>query len=299
MLSYFLKKRLKKHDNLNNVAIKSLIQAALLQQSALSSNEPGIGNNKPHNIVVSLTSFGLRIEDVYLCIESLFSQSLKADHIVLWLSRENFPDERLPELLHKQQQRGLTINFVDEDFGPYKKYVYSFKQFPDSLIITVDDDILYPVEMIDMLYRGYLKAPQHIYCHRGHRIVTNGKGGVKPYHAWEFGHVDSNPSLLTFPTGMGGVLYPPGSLHDDAFNAERFLALSPRADDIWLKAMSLKQGTKCVKIADPRPWKERFLIIPGPKQAALSRENRRSKGGNDDKIKATFSAYNLYERLQD
>lgn len=43
--------------------------------------------------------------------------------------------------------------------------------------------------------------------------------------------------------GVGGVLYPPNSVHHDIFNIENIKNLSLTADDIWLTAMLLKKGT--------------------------------------------------------
>ncbi|SEA44854.1 glycosyltransferase family 2 protein [Microbulbifer marinus] len=297
MFHYFLKKRLKKHDAYNNLKLESMIRRQGLMQQALSSREAGVGNDKEHNIVVSLTSFDKRINDLYLCIESLFQQSVKADAIVLWLSTKNFPDKCLPETLLKQRERGLQIFFVEEDLGPYKKYVYAFDKFPDSLIITVDDDVLYPPDTIDMLYRAYRRDPAHIYCLRGHKMLLDKNGELLPYDEWQSGVIDAEPSSLVFPTGMGGVLYFPGSLHEDAFDRDKFMALCPNADDVWLKAMSLKQGTLSARVADPRHWKKRFLTIEGSQSQSLKKENWGKHGGNDCKIREVFAEYGLLESL--
>lgn len=298
MLHYFLKRRLQKHDANNNLKLESMVRCQLLMQQALGAKEPGVGNDKDHKIVVSLTSFDKRINDVYLCIESLFQQSVKPDVVALWLSLQDFPDRVLPETLVKQQRRGLQVFFMDEDLGPYMKYVYAFEQFPDSLIITVDDDILYPPDMIDILYRAYLRDPSHIYCHRGHKMVLNKNGELLPYDQWQSGVFDSEPSRMVFPTGTSGVLYFPGSLDKDAFNKEKFMSLCPKADDVWLKAMSLKQGTLCARVNDCRHWKNRFLTIEGSQLHALKKENWSKRTGNDQKIRAVFSEYGLFDLLR-
>jgi len=301
MFQYFLKKRLQKHDARNNLALESMVRAQLLMQQALDSNESGVGNDKEHDIVVSLTSFDKRIDDVYLAIESLFQQWVKADAIVLWVSAEHFPDKVLPESLVRQQQRGLQVRFV-EDLGPYTKYFYAFDQFPGSLVITVDDDTLYPPDMIDQLYRAYLREPTHIHCLRAHKMVLDGRGGLLPYRDWQldwrWGADEPAPWQLVFPTGVGGVLYFPGSLHEDAFNKDKFTALCPGADDVWLKAMSLLKGTPCSRVVDPRDWSRRFLTVGGSQLVALQDENWGRQGGNDGKIRAVFDEYGLYELLK-
>lgn len=300
MFHYFLKKRLRKHDAINNRKLESILRVQLLLQQSLNSRTPGIGNDKAHNIVVSLTSFGQRIDNVSATIESLFQQWVKADAVVLWLSAEEFAEHTLPESLVCMQQRGLQVRFV-EDLGPYTKYFYAFSEFPDSLIITVDDDTLYPADMIDQLYRAYLGNPEYIHCHRAHLMALDKRGKLLPYDNWasDRGWKDASgtPSPRVFPTGVGGVLYFPGSLHPDAFDKEKFLELCPRADDVWLKAMSLLQGTPCARLPDVRDWSERFFTVGGTQTVALKRENWRKHGGNDSKLREVFTHYGLYELL--
>ncbi|WP_444928488.1 glycosyltransferase family 2 protein [Microbulbifer sp. SSSA002] len=303
MFKGFAPKRSKKNTINNNLKLDALYWRRLLEQSALGSHTSGVGNTAKHNIIVSLTSYGKRIHDIHLCIESLFQQSLKADLIVLWLSVKEFPGHSLPSLLTKQLQRGLRVEFVDEDLGPYTKYFYALQQFPDSLIITVDDDILYPVDTIDMLYQSYIKSPEYIFCHRAHRIAVDKQGNILPYRQWrttrESWRCDMNvkPSYRVFPTGVGGVLYYPGALHPDALNKDKFLALCPNADDIWLKAMSMRQGVRCARVADVRFWRDRFLTIPGCQASGLKKQNLKGKSGNDRKIRSVFSEYQLARLL--
>ncbi|WOX04477.1 glycosyltransferase family A protein [Microbulbifer pacificus] len=301
MFSYFMKKRLRKHDAVNNRKLESILRVQLLQQQALNSTTPGVGNDKEHHIVVSLTSFDKRIDNLFYTVESLFQQWVKADAVVLWLSTKNFPDRVLPASLESQKKRGLQVHFVEEDFGPYKKYCYAFEHFPDSLIITVDDDTLYPPDMIDQLYRAWLRNPNWIHCHRAHFMRKDRRGKLLSYDDWDsdwrWSGNDGEPSLLVFPTGVGGVLYFPGALHPDAFDHEKFMRLCPNADDVWLKAMSLKQGTLCARVPDSRNWSQRFLSLVGSQDSALKKENWRKRGGNDCKIRTVFEYYDLYKML--
>jgi len=301
MFSYFMKKRLRKHDVVNNRKLESILRVQLLQQQSLTSTEMGVGNDKEHNIVVSLTSFDRRIHNVVYAVESVFQQWVKPDAVVLWLSKEQFPDGQLPEALVRQQQRGLQVFYI-EDLGPYTKYFYAFDKFPDSLIITIDDDTLYPPDMIDQLYRAWLRNPDWIHCHRAHLMRLDKQGKLKSYDDWgsdwRWKDFDGEPSPLVFPTGVGGVLYFPGSLHPDAFDKEKFLKLCPNADDVWLKAMSLKQGTPCARLPDPRDWSSRFFTVGGTQEVALRKENWRSSGGNDCKIRDVFEYYDLYKLLK-
>ncbi len=264
---------------------------------SLNRSDSGIGNQKKDQLVVSLTSHSHRVNDVSLTIESLFQQSLKADKIILCLAKDEFSSCNLPELLKLQQQRGLEIDFCDEDLGPYTKFYYTLKKYPDSLIVTVDDDLLYPHDMLDLLYRAYLENPSCVHCHRAHRMILDGRSQLLPYKQWERPTQESSPSRLIFPTGVGGVLYFPGCFADDILDKKTFMQLAPNSDDVWLKAMSLKKGVLCRRLQDPRPWDMRFQVIEGSQKSALKRQNKSKRSGNDSKIRAVFDRYGLWSSL--
>lgn len=288
-------KRLKSKQESLELTKKTVISAQLLQ-SALESRETGVGNSKPHEITVSLTSFRKRIDNVHLTIESIFQQALKPDRIILWLARD-MDENSLPEVLKRQTSRGLEIRFMERDLGPYGKFFHTLKQHPDSLIITVDDDILYPHDMVDMLYRSWLKEPTVIPCHRAHTISFDRNGNILPYKQWKKGSASTTPSLLTLPTGVGGVLYFPGCFDDQILNEELFMSLCPKADDIWLKAMSLKKGILCKRVEDYRNYSTRFLVVEDSQVTALKRANKSGPNSNDVKFKAVWDYFNLWEKM--
>ncbi|MFV8819560.1 glycosyltransferase family A protein [Haliea sp. E17] len=298
MISYFAKRRLKQHDRNNNRKLKSMVHSALLQQQALSSTRVGVGNDARHEIVVSLTSYAPRMRDLYLVIESLLQQSLPPDRIVLWLSPGDIPAGGIPALLQRQQARGLEIEIRDENIGAYQKIIHALESCPRSLIVTVDDDMLYPPDMVEELYQAWLARPDCIHAHRAHTMALDRQGRPTPYQSWQTNPAGGAPSALVFPTGVCGVLYFPGALAAEVLNRDQFMRLSPGADDIWLKAMSLKNGVLCARLDDPRDWKERFLTIEGSQAGSLKHGNWQRDSGNDSKLQAVFTEYDLYGKLK-
>ena len=119
-----------------------------------------------------------------------------------------------------------------------------------------------------------------------------------PYKRWQKTTLDGTPSPLVFPTGVGGVLYAPGHLDDQVLDRDRFMALCPGADDIWLKAMSLKAGRRCRRVPDPRDFRGRFLTVEESQVHSLKRANK-AADGNDRKLRAVFDHYHLWGRLQE
>lgn len=257
-----------------------------------SWNQGGYGLNtekRDEEYIVSVTSFPARINDVWLTIETLFLQSFKADKIILWLSEDQFAGLELPEELLQQQKRGLTITFVSGDIRSHKKYFYAFKEFPEAVVITVDDDVYYPKHTLKYLYDLHRKFPTAVAANRAHKIVIK-NGQVAPYRKWAHNFKKfENPTFLLVPTGVGGVLYPPHSYHSDIFDEPAFRKLCFMADDLWLKVQTMRKGTKVIS---SKPF-TRDLITTGDTQKFKLVSGNSIEGGNDVQLKAICEYYKI------
>ena len=195
-------------------------------------------------IVVSLTSFPARIPTLYITVSSLLNQSMKPDKVVLYLAKEQFPnlENDLPENLLRLKEFGLSIRWCN-DIRSYKKLIPALKEFPDDIIITVDDDVYYDKKLVELLYKSYENAPQYIHCHRITKILLkNGKFKAKCKKCYK------QPSFANKLVGVGGVLYPPHSLYKDICDEKLFTELAPTNDDIWFWLMAVLNNTKIVQI---------------------------------------------------
>lgn len=205
-----------------------------------------LGINKSERkipIIVSMTTFPDRIENVHLVIKSLLVQSFKPDKIILWLAEEQFPNKinDLPNNLLKLQQYGLSISWCS-DIRSYKKLIPTIKNYPNSFIITADDDIYYHPKMIERLFREYKRDPQSIHCHR----VTKFYLENNEFKAISGGYdVYNHPSFLNKLTGGSGTLYPPNSLYKDICRQDLFMKLAPTNDDVWFWVMAILNNKRC------------------------------------------------------
>lgn len=199
--------------------------------------------NRSHicnDLVVSFTSFPLRISRVWMTIESLLRQTCVPSVIVLYLSKIQFPGEYddLPKSLLRLRKRGLDIRFVDGDIRSHKKYFYAFNDFPGCSIITVDDDALYPENLIETLWTLHRKYPDTVIGNRAKRIYPS----IPRYEHWPaINYQEYNPDLIFI--GCAGILYPPDSFHPDVFNVDLIKHLAFSTDDIWLSCMARLNGT--------------------------------------------------------
>lgn len=200
--------------------------------------------------IVSLTTYYPMFNYTHLAIESLLCQECPCDYEVhLYLARTDVVKNGgvIPPQIEALTKRGLKIFIKDDDLFSYNKLVYALRDNPGKTIITVDDDIVYPVDLLIKLIHRSKQFPGCIVCFRGHVLSFNSKGQMRSYNEILHRRQDDAkhlvPSLCLLPTGVSGVLYPPCSLDDIAIDSEQFMKLSPHADDIWFKMASLKKGT--------------------------------------------------------
>lgn len=198
-------------------------------------------------IIISLTTFPVRINRIWIVIECMLRQSVAPDRIILWLSKNQFNGESsLPKSLRKLQNRGLEIVFCDGDIRSHKKYYYSFKNFPKDFIITIDDDFIYSSFLIEELMTTHQNNPGLICCNRAVRIKIR-NNVIMPYNQWKFEYSNTEPSFELFFTSGGGTLFPGYCLHQEVLNAKVFLDICKYADDVWLNLMAQMNHTKIIK----------------------------------------------------
>lgn len=208
-----------------------------------------VRSNAPEvNIIVSLTTFPKRIDRIWIVIESILRQSIKPKKIILTISKLQFSSKSiLPKNLKRMiDNNDVEIIWTEDDLRSHKKYFYAMQKYPDDIIVTIDDDFIYEKEMLQYLYNYHIVYPK---C-----IVTNlalEKKGDN-YNDWINIFFEKKlPSYSIMQLGGSGVLYPPHSLHKDAFNVDLIRNNCPLADDIWLNSMAILNLTPIVKTDYP------------------------------------------------
>ena len=85
-------------------------------------------NGDASDIIVSLTSYGVRVEDTLpYTLYSLLRQTNMPNRIIVWLDNVNWSEEKLPDILKKLQSLGVEFYFV-EDLRSYKKLIPALKK---------------------------------------------------------------------------------------------------------------------------------------------------------------------------
>lgn len=242
-----------------------LLSLKLRNQNVVKIREINDSNRIP--VVVSITSIPSRLQKIQLTIRSLLVQSAPPEKIVLWLN--NDLKGFLPAALTR-----LKSPFFDIRYSPFetshRKLIHCISDFPNSTIITADDDCMYHKSWSENLFRCHCKYPKDIISNMVRKINYTGNGKVGPYQSW--GEVTL--AETTHPTyvqvGYAGVLYPPHSLDSRAINPDLFLNLAPHADDLWFKAMAHLNGTQ-IRTSNTPGLKPKTII--GSQEFALNRAN--------------------------
>ncbi len=247
--------------------------------------------NKAENarVIVSLTTYPGRIDRVHISIESLLHQTRKPDMVVLWLAEEQFPDKEqgLPEKLLSLQKHGLSIEWC-HDIKSYKKLIPSAKKWPDDIIITADDDIIYRIDMVESLLEAYENHPDCVCTTRSHLMLFDETGKPLPYNDWkpEYSGLLNCPRMALFPTTGAGTLFPPGILPEETFDEQAFMSLCPKADDVWIKCMLTLADVPVVQAVE----NTRLMYVEGTQSGDTLYAHNLT--GNDSQLAAVLERYN-------
>ncbi|MFL5306246.1 MAG: glycosyltransferase family 2 protein [Polyangia bacterium] len=240
----------------------------------------------PGELIVSLTSYPPRYPVLVNTLKSLLDQTVKPDRLILWIAAGD--EELLPAAVRRLAAYGLEI-LVCDDLRSFKKIIPVLERWPDSFVLTADDDLYYPPDWLQTIVAGFSPAQPAIVCRRAHLPARAADGRLAPYGDWQHEidmRDDPSPRQGLFPTGIGGVLYYPGSLAPEVTDREAFLRLCPRADDVWLYWMGRRAGTRYRQVGGP------FTQISWPRSQRVSLwlENV-AAGENDRQIRAVEDHY--------
>lgn len=283
---FFRKKKKKELKKIKKMIDHAVIRNQYQSDSKTLKKITQTANISNAEVIISLTSYSKRVWDLHLVLESIAQQTVLPNKVILWLAEDEFSLDDLPDALSSRISFGLDVRFC-KDIKSYKKIIPTLELFPGSTIITIDDDVIYPPDTIERLLKEHRKNPAAIIGNRAHEVYYK-NGEIMPYKQWKK-EIHGNSSH-TFLTGCGGILYPPNALHNDTKDSEKFMALCPYADDVWLYFMAKLNNTETKKI-DGRNFDE-FIELSSNNSTGLNKINV-DKGYNDTQINNMIKYYNL------
>ena len=262
-------------------------------------SKPTAYANQPRKeqVIVSMTSFPAAIMFARKAILSILNGSALPDKVVLYLTFSQFENNQIPaELAALTEQYPIfEIRNCDVDIRSYQKLVPALKDFPDAVVVTVDDDVDYHPNMLAKLLKWHAKYPDVIWAHRAKRIAYG-----RPYRKWHKYHWFNflfkrvQPNFHTLQTGVGGVLYPPHSLRKDMIDERLFTRIAPTTDDIWFWAAAVANN---VPVAAVPFGYNKLRDLGKPNSLALKMNN--FKLGTDRNVAAMNALIELYPEILD
>lgn len=228
-------------------------------------------------VVVSMTSFPAAISYAELAIRSILGGSVLPGKLVLYLTFSQFAEGGIPASLRKLAEESpvFEIRNYDRDIRSYRKLIPALIDFPDAIIVTVDDDVAYHRHMLRDLLALHRQVPHAILAHRAKKIMFG-----KPYRRWRkyrwyhFLARRIHASFSNLQTGVGGVLYPPHSLDEGMLDEGLFTQLAPSTDDIWFWAAAVANGYPVVPVPFGR---NKPRGVGKPKALSLKTTNYKGK----------------------
>jgi hypothetical protein len=218
-------------------------------------------------VYISLTSIFQNQDILLQTLQYLRNQTIIPDKIFLYLSTAPYLlDDGFKE---KKITNSKLYNLINNDpiyeviwvrnTGPYRKLlpILKSKWHEDCIIITVDDDTMYDVNLIEMLLKDYTQ----------HRCVI-GYRGVLSSNIIDFKPINKRNNekkgLYNFLTGKGGILYKPDFFHKTnglIFDQEIYLNSCKTADDIWFYLVRILNKIDCY--VDEKKWLHKDLTKKG------------------------------------
>jgi hypothetical protein len=261
----------------------------------IKSSRVSFLNLAPDEVIVSMTSIESRLKFTYWALLSLVNQSQKPRCIILWLG-DNISEEKIPKKINDLKKYGVKIKFT-KDIGPHTKLIPSLKDYPDHILVTADDDVMYSKHWLKFLLEENRKHPDVICAHRVRKIEIHHNSWTL-YKDWKVVSDACEKSFAYFLTGVGGVLYPPQSLDIDVFKEEIFSKICPKNDDIWFYAMAVKNGVRIKRI--DKAITNLIYVDPlqefGLKNITLLEYNV-NNGGNDRQFREVINFYDLGPKI--
>lgn len=182
-------------------------------------------------VVFSLSTLPTRIGDVHETVQELLNSSIHPDAVYLNVPKESI---RLRQPYHVTSElRAIALsdtrfilNDLCEDFGPATKLLPTLKAEvePETIIITADDDIFYPINYHEELLEQQLRHPDTAFGYRGVIFKNN-----RPIY------LASNPGPTQIIEGFTGAIYRRRFFTDSIFDVN---VQSPCffTDDIYISA---------------------------------------------------------------
>lgn len=123
---------------------------------------------KEEKIIISLTSWVKRVNNIPIVLSSILKQTKIPDKIVINLCYHEFKECYGESLLPKNvldflklHEDIIEINWLENNTYVWKKSIPTMYKYPNDCIICIDDDFLYPDDFVETFVKKHNEIPDY------------------------------------------------------------------------------------------------------------------------------------------
>ena len=214
------------------------------------------------DVVVPIALSSHRVASFERVLRSIVNQSLKPVRVFVWFSNQPY---LLDQGIEEQDLPSSLIRFADKspidvefrstaNIGPHRKLLPLLRQLRHEtkppLIVTADDDTLYPYRWLEALVAGHEET-------NGASAFRARRARLAPTPDWDYetwplvDPFDEVESRKLFITGREGMAVLP-AMFDGRIYDRSFADVCPSRSDAWIAAALMAKGTRVVKLSKAR-----------------------------------------------
>ena len=222
----------------------------MIGKSILETESQSPVGGKPR-VVISLTTTPQRIVDLRPVLKSLVAQTFPVAAIYLnvpYVSvRFNVTYKIPPELA----EFPIKINRC-EDFGPATKLIPTLQQEkdPNTLLITVDDEYVYPASLVEDLVRHISRWPHAAYNYAGQVVEVDEQSGELAVRSADIAPWDGIAAVDILEAFLGAI-------YKRSFFGDSISDIPPRCwttDDVWISHHLASRGIPRIRMPMPHAY---------------------------------------------
>lgn len=262
-------------------AVATLARYALAHAAPLPRSTPAGGR-----VTIALTTLPSRVDALGPALFSLLRQDVPARVVLALPARSTREDRDYALAPALRDVPGLTILRCERDWGPATKLVPVLHSglAPDALVLVVDDDNVYPRDLVANFLHWHSRYPDAALGYRGWDVPPSRRWrDSRTLHATGL----REPRIVDVLTATWGVLVQP-RFFDASFTD---YAAADRAsffvDDIWTSGHLARRGVERRVVPAARPPVSTLAC----RRNALSRGENRDGRHNDTMLAAFASSW--------
>lgn len=245
-------------------------------------------------VIISFTTTPERIHGIRPMLNSILDQDWGNVPICLNLSGDRFRARELPTYL--ERLTSIKINWFDKDLGPASKLLPTLENLDrDKLVIVVDDDQVYPRQLIKS-YMNYSKrisnaamtlqgwaVPKDL-AHKNRKVVMGAYARL-----FDLSRRIDAPKKVNVLQGSSSYAVRPRFFSKELFQFDNAPVEAFYADDIWISGHLAKQKVETMVIPSEAIFARINSFSIAQKHKLINTHNQDSK--NNDVLYHYFKDY--------